>query len=83
MEEEWGVLKFQIFCVAFGMFSLRSTRKRKIAYASLFDQRRNGNTKTKRRSSMDPGPTDLDDVSIDSDSEESESLLGKSKADNV
>ena len=83
MEEEWLVVKMQMLFLVLGTVSMLSTRKRKLAAASLFDQR-----KLKRRSSMEPMPIgekneEMSHGKNENKSAEKEALLGKSKADVV
>lgn len=76
-EEEWLVFKLQIVCILLGILSMRSTRSRKIASANLFDQRRIGNNQ--KRSMNDSNSTETNDEKVD----ETETLLAKSKDENV
>lgn len=82
-EEEWLLTKVQILCVILGVISLRSTRKRKLASASLFEQRFSKGPKKLRRSSSDRNSKSISTDCLEIESGENEPLTGSSDNDPV
>ena len=75
-DEEYLMVRLQVFCLLLGVLSIASLKKQKVATATLFDQRKQGRSDKKRASQ----PSVLEMGFIVSSSEETVPLTDQNTA---